>query len=440
MTRGLGLALVFVAGVAHANTLEVGPGRAFTTIAAAAAATTDGDTVLIDPGTYHEAVTWSANGLHVAGSVTGTRPVIDMTGMVISNGKAIFVTDGADITIEGLELVGASVTDQNGAGIRWEGSGSLTVRDCVFRGNEDGILGGGGAHPENTALIERNEFVGNGLGDFGFTHSVYFGDADTVTFTGNWSHALTATGSDIGHLFKSRAHNNFVLYNRLTAEDTHSSYEVNIPQGGEAYVIGNLIQQRVGDQRIMISFADGDGPQTAGSHLYVVNNTFVSESNGDATFIRTTAADAMISALDNLLVGPGTLATGGVLTMTDNVATMTPGFVDQAGFDYHLVAGSPAIDSGFDPGSSPTMSLAPVSQYVQPLMLAPRSTTVDVGAYELAGRADGPPGISDGDTPTGNHSSGCCSAGRDPAGSIALALALALWRKRRRKNASKKPA
>jgi hypothetical protein len=437
--KAIGL-VVLLAATAHADTLEVGPGQTYTTIAAAAAAAHDNDTIEIQAGTYHEAVSWSANGLTVRG--VGGRPVVDMTGLTIDNGKAIFVTDGADITIDNLELTGASVGDQNGAGLRWEGPGSLTVRNCVFRGNEDGILGGGAAHPENTATIEDNEFVGNGLGEAGFTHSVYFGDADTVTFRGNWSHALTATGSDIGHLFKSRAVHNFVLYNRLTAEDTHSSYEVNIPQGGTAYVIGNLIQQRVGDQRIMISFADGDGAQIAGSQLYVVANTFVSESNGDATFIRTTQSDAQITAIDNLLVGPGTLATGGTLTMMNNVATMTPGFVDQAGYDYHLVAGSPAIDTGVDPGMAGAMALSPSSQYVQPTALEPRATVgsaIDVGAYEFGNTALGgdlPGGDAETAPATMTQPGGCCSADRDASGSLVLAALVLICGRARRPGAA----
>ncbi len=402
--------------------LAVGPGQPYTTIAAAAAVAQDGDTVEIAAGTYHEAVTWTANGLTIRG--VGGRPVVDMTNLPIDNGKAIFVSSGADVTIENLEFDGAAVTDQNGAGIRWEGPGSLTVRGCVFRSNENGIIGGGALHPENTALVEHNEFVDNGRGKVGYTHSVYFGDADTVTFRGNWSHALWPGGTDIGHLFKCRAHHTNVLYNRLTAEATPSSYEINLPQGGDAWVIGNLLQQREGSQLIMISFADGDGAQYPNSQLHVIGNTFVNEAAGGATFIRTMQADAQITAIDNLFVGNGTLSSGGVVTMMNNLATTTPNFVDQANFDYHLTAGSPAIDAGI------ATAMMPDAQYVHPAMTEGRGVvgTIDVGAYEFGNVP--PPGDGTSDTTaTGASPGGCCDSGGRGGWLLGL-VALVMLRRR----------
>lgn len=419
-------------GVAEAGTtLTVGPGKAYPTIAAAAAAAAAGDVIEIDAGTYHETVTWQRDGLTVRG--VGGRAIVDLTGIAISNGKGIFVSAGANATFERLEFVGAAVPDQNGAGIRWEGGGSLTVRDCVFRSNENGILGGD--HADNTALIEFSEFVDNGRGDVGFTHSIYIGAIEALTFRGNWSHALWPDGADIGHLLKSRARHNVITYNRLTSEGGPSSYEINLPQGGEAYVIGNLVQQRVGGQRIMVSFGDGDGTPYPGSKLYVVHNTLVSESTGAATFIRTTQADAQVTVIDNLVVGAGTLVQGGVPTMMGNVTTATPGLVDQAGYDYHLAAGSPAIDVGVDPGMGAAMSLAATSQYKHPRAIESRNPvgTVDVGAYEFGNvpaSGDGDP--LGGDTTTA-ASTGCgCQSDGAPSGGLVLAAVVALGMRGRR--------
>ncbi len=441
----IGVALA--AGSAAAATLSVGAGQTYPTIAEAAAAAADNDIIEIHAGTYREAVTWRAAGLTVRG--VGGRPVIDMTGMPISNGKGIFVVDGSNFTVENVELVGATVGDRNGAGIRWESPGSLTVRGCIFRSNENGILGGGAAHPENTAVIEQNEFVDNGRGDVGYTHSVYFGDAESVTFRGNWSHALWPDGADVGHLFKSRARHTYVLYNRLTAEGTHSSYEINMPQGGDGYVIGNLIQQRVGDQRVMISFADGDGTQYPGSALRVVNNTFVSESSGDATFIRTSLAEAVMTVRNNLVIGPGTLVTGGVITMDHNLVGSAADLVSADMFDYHLVAGSAAIDAGGAPGTDVT-PLMPAFQYVHPTSLETRvvvGSAIDVGAYEFGNAPvlgdDLPPGRDAGTDGGGDDpgapgdGSGCCSAQHSlPSGSLALVVGvgIALGGRRRRRS------
>jgi hypothetical protein len=50
--------------------------------------------------------------------------------------------------------------------------------------------------------------------------------------------------ANVGHLLKSRALINYILYNRLSDELTGtSSYELDLPSGGTSYVIGNVIEQ-----------------------------------------------------------------------------------------------------------------------------------------------------------------------------------------------------
>ncbi len=78
-----------------------------------------------------------------------------------AQGKAIWVVQGSDTTIENVELTGAAVPDMNGAGIRQEGK-NLTVRGCLFHDNENGILAGDVAGSE--ILIETSEFDHNGAG------------------------------------------------------------------------------------------------------------------------------------------------------------------------------------------------------------------------------------------------------------------------------------
>ena len=63
------LALVFsAAGPCGAATLHVGPQRTYRAPSAAAAAVHDGDTVMIDAGTYTDCAVWQANGLTIVGA------------------------------------------------------------------------------------------------------------------------------------------------------------------------------------------------------------------------------------------------------------------------------------------------------------------------------------------------------------------------------------
>src|SRR5262249_26112676 len=146
-SRSLATAAV-CAGVALAGsldavgaTLQVGSGKPFATVRAAAQAAHDGDVVEIDGGLYkNDVARWSAKNLTVRG--VGCRARHVGSNGTNEGGKAIWVVGGANFTAENIEFAGATVPDQNGAGIRAEGTGAFTVRNCYFHDNEDGILGG----------------------------------------------------------------------------------------------------------------------------------------------------------------------------------------------------------------------------------------------------------------------------------------------------------
>ena len=70
-------------------------------------------------------------------------------------------------------------------------------------------------------------------------------------------------------------------------------------------------------------------------------------------------------------------------------------FADAAIYDYHLLAGSPAVDVGVDPGTGGGRSLMPAIQYLHPAASEARSvvgSAIDVGAFEF--------GTMDAGTPT----------------------------------------
>src|SRR5215469_9260713 len=110
--------------------LTVGPGLAFSTIAAAAAAANNGDTVQVQAGTYTN--DFAAINKNITLQAIGGMVNLVAT-VQIPNGKAIFVTNG-NITINGFSFSGASVADLNGAGIRSE-SGNLTLDNDYFFNN-----------------------------------------------------------------------------------------------------------------------------------------------------------------------------------------------------------------------------------------------------------------------------------------------------------------
>ena len=380
--------------VARAATRSVGPSQAYATPCDAVAAAQPGDEIDIAPGTYTDSCSITVASLTLRG--VGGRPKIDLSGTDHpAQYKGIYVIDADDVTIENLELTGAHISDTNGAngaGLRVEATG-LTVRGCDIHDNQDGILGG----TTGTITIERTEFFNNGLGrgcDLGgCTHNVYISNIDTLYFRFNWSHHIATDTPNKGHLLKSRAKANYVLYNRITGEDGFDSYEIDLPNGGLAIVVGNEIEKGAASGNSTLLAWGEEGATNADKRVYVVSNTFVNDFTG-GTFMG--LSGATLVAHDNLLVGPGKGASTGSLS-ADNLSAIYPLFVDRRGYDYHLDANSPAIGKAVDPGMADQFSLVATSEYAQPADSVARTSAHDVGAFEYAASGPGTADAGTGD-------------------------------------------
>lgn len=386
-------ALVLIAGLSlalGAAELTVGPGKMYAKPSLAAAACRDGDTISIDAGTYAgDVATWSRNDLTIRG--VGGYAHLEAPAS-ISNRKAIWVITGANATVERIAFSGAAVPDKNGAGIRQEGT-HLTVRDCRFLDNENGILSG--ADSGSDIVIEGSEFARNGHGD-GYSHNLYIGKVRSLTFRWNYSHHTR-----IGHNLKSRAMTNIIVGNRIMDEDSGtSSYVVDIPNGGRTWLIGNLIQQgRSSSNRYFIVRHGEEGATNPEQRLYAVNNTIVNDHASATTFIDVAAGTAF-TACNNILLGAGTAWSRAPATAQGNLITNVDPLLSRATYDYRLAPGSAAIDAGADPGSGDGMALLPDRQYVHPRSSEARATAgtaPDAGAYEAD---DGDGGGADNEAPS----------------------------------------
>jgi MYXO-CTERM domain-containing protein len=426
--------LLALCAVAHANTLEVGPGKPFATPCAAIGSAQAGDRIEVDAAGSYDGDTceWTTDNLTVVG--IGGRAKVDLTGILPVQEKGIFTIDAPNATIQSFELSGAAIPQgdgNNGAGIRHGGT-NLTVIDCYFHDNQDGILGAPATAGTGTVVIQTSEFANNGAGD-GQSHNMYLNEYASVTVEGSYSH-----GARVGHLLKSRGLANYILYNRLTDEaGTTASYEIDLPQGGTSYVIGNFIEQSAESQNPTIVASGEETPLNPDQHFFFINNTVVNDM-ARGTFL---ALNAGTTALleNNIFHGAGTVTSLAGATQTTNWtdAQGDPMLASVSTFDYHLQAGSPCIDRGTLPGMP---ALVPTEEYVQPLMLEGRAVAgaaIDIGADEVGGETPlgGDAGISDvdgGTTSPAMKGSGCgCQAPGDPGG-LAIVLACAFGLRRRR--------
>ncbi|MCS7044085.1 MAG: right-handed parallel beta-helix repeat-containing protein [Bryobacteraceae bacterium] len=288
----------------------------------------------------------------------------------------MWVVAGDNTVIENIEFSGAKVPDRNGAGIRID-KGNVVVRNCVFHHNENGILGGA----YGRILIEHSEFYDNGYGD-GQSHNIYI-TSGAAEFTLRYSASRRAR---VGRLVKSRAAVNYILYNRLTQEDGSGSYEIDLPNGGLGYVIGNVLQQGDTTQnRGMLSYGF-EGLQTSvPNQLFVVNNTFVSTRAAGATFIQAAAGVPLPPVVrNNIFSGNGSFTLPATAQMAGNVNSGDMGFLNPAQYDYRISHLSAALNAGVDPGTGAGFALRPVMQYLHPLCAVPRYDVgpMDAGAFE----------------------------------------------------------
>ena len=406
------LIALIAAGSASAATLSVGPGKTYSAPCAAFNAAKDGDTIEIAGNNIYKGDVCGIyrNNLVIRG-VNG-RPMIDANG-ANAMGKGIWVVGGNNVTIENVEMYGARVPDQNGAALRLEGTG-FTLRQSFLHDNENGILAN--ANTASDILIEYSEFGHNGFGD-GYTHNLYIGNVRSLTFRYSYSHDANA-----GHNLKSRAQVNTIYNNRFSSTapgqsgSTASgspSYEVDLPNAGTSYVIGNVIEQPAANSNPNILAYGEEGASNPGKDLYVVNNTFLNDSGSGGTFVMIGSGVSTPALLqNNVFAGVGSVTNQGNATLRTNYSAAAPAFVNRAAFDLHPAAGSPMINAASAPGTAPTgFVLAPIAQYQHVASGEPRTSVTDIGAYAANGAAATPPVAPSGWTQCASEGGTCAFSG-----------------------------
>jgi len=161
-----------------------------------------------------------------------------------------------------------------------------------------------------------------------------------MVFIGNFTHHAI-----IGHLLKSRAIKNLILYNRfMDGTDGKSSYLIDLPSGGNARIIGNILQQGPHtDNWAMLSYgAEGVNGQ-ADNYLYVAYNTFV--NNRDSGLFIQTRGLTKALVINNIFSGKGKFRLPDDALETNSLDYPAKYFVDPELFDYHLTKDSPARDA-----------------------------------------------------------------------------------------------
>lgn len=273
------------------TTLTVGASQQYKTIAAAVAASQDGDVVQVQAGTY-------ANDFATINTKITLEGVSGMVHLVATepptDGKAI-ITTNTDVTIKNFEFSGAAVADGNGAGIRYQ-TGDLVIENSYFHDNQDGLLTASSS--DGTITIRNSEFSHNGTGD-GYTHNLYVGQIAKLTVEGSYFHDAV-----VGHEIKSRAEETVITNSRIADGDGGTgSYAIDLPNGGVATITGNVIEQGAKSGSPHIIHYGGEGTAYDESSLTISNNTVVNDLGSASARLLVNETSVTAEVSDNTVYG-----------------------------------------------------------------------------------------------------------------------------------------
>lgn len=346
---------------ARPATLVVGPNERIATITEAAKLARDGDVVEIRPGDYRgQPAIWTQKDLTIRGGTP--RPAMIADGKN-AEGKALWVIRGGTVRVENIEFRGARVPHGNGAGIRFE-RGQLAVHRCAFIDNEMGILTGNS--PESSLDVSDSEFGTAARNELDLHHLLYVGAISRFVLSGS-----RFENGYLGHLVKSRARENHVRYNLLVdGEKGRSSYELEFPNGGIAYVIGNVIGQGAGtDNPILVSYG-GEGPRWPDNALFFVHNTLINDLHR-GTFLRIWnekfPASVESWVINNVTIGNGDLFPPALGRFEGNRSAERRDLIEIGGLPLRLKGDSPLRGAVRIPGEARGVNLLPAAEFTFPV-------------------------------------------------------------------------
>ena len=347
-----------------AATMIVGPREKIRSPGEAARHARDGEVIEILAGEYAgESVVWIQDNLTIRGRENhGDRPVMLGDGKG-TEGKALWVVRGGRVRIENIEFRGARVADGNGAGIRFE-RGQLVIDRCVFVDNEMGILTAN--RPELSLEVIDGRFSAAPRHDGDLHHLLYVGAIGRFVLTGS-----RFEQGYRGHLVKSRARENHIRYNLLVdGENGEASYELEFPNGGLAYVVGNVIGQSANTQNpAMISYG-AEGPRWPDNALYLAHNTLINDA-ATGNFLKVwneKFPDGIETwAINNLMSGYGEFFVAGQGRAEGNLSVARRDLLPEGGFPVRLNALSPLRGKVRIPGQARGIDLLPSAEFSFPV-------------------------------------------------------------------------
>jgi len=381
-----------------ANTIHVPTDQA--TIQAAIDAASDGDTVLVAPGTYQENIDFKGKAITVTSS--GGPQVTTIDGGQNGSVVAFHTNEGLSSVLSGFTITngfGTFASSYDGGGV-WISGASPTITSNIVTNNQ-ACNGAGIAVYFGSPLIQANTITENTQGgcsggtDGGGILLQGNGSAQIIgnTITNN---TIYFDGGGIG-LFAAGTptiKNNIIAGNSAT----YQGGAISMVNGSAATIVQNVIVGNSASQGGGIYWLGGSGgpilvnntiaanPSPSGSGLFsdgsttqtvIINNIIVASSGQSAIACGTsygTAPQLQFNDVYSPSASPYDSSCGADQTGTNGNISADAVFFDPAK-NYHLLTGSPAINAGSN--AAPNLPSTDIDG--NPRI---QNGTVDMGAYE----------------------------------------------------------
>ncbi|MBN9563184.1 MAG: right-handed parallel beta-helix repeat-containing protein [Alphaproteobacteria bacterium] len=366
-------------------TVGIGSAYQYHTIASAIAASQNGDTIRVQAGTYTNDTAIISTSINL--QAVGGRVVMNET-VAVPNQKGILVVGTQNaaptVSIDGFDFSGAKTPNGgNAAGVRYQ-NGDLTLTNDYFHNNQNGILATPVIAGTGSILIDHSEFAFNGSGN-GLTHNIYIGDVGSFTLTNSYSHDTAE-----GHEVKSRAENNTITNNRIFDNASTSSYSIDLPNGGNALISQNTIEQGArGHNPVIIAYGE-EGALHAGQSFQVSGNTIVNDMASATMVWNQGAGTAQLSGNQLFGIPAGKILSGAGSETGDTVLTTRP-TLDTTSHPYGVSTPPPASPPVSPPASPPSVAQPNLTATFDPATnkVLITGTFVNNSPVLLYGAADG---------------------------------------------------
>lgn len=307
------------------------------------------------------------NGAFLSNSVTGVP-----ANLAVGGAAAVAVDNGADADLRDVSFISNSVVDINAIGARGgalslQASGTGSVGVCVrchFQSNSAQSTAGSGTFYSEGGAVHLASYTGARVE---FADCSLTGNSATGPAAATKVAALAGFAGPAGTVVLERL---FVDFNN-GASDALTRDVMLQGQGAASFTGFSNSQVTFGSGGGVVAQAD-TGAQMLLGHLTIADYPAIGASLTDIGGTGVAMHNSIVS------LNGTNLTTSGKIGLSSNYTGNTPGFFNEPGGDYHLGAGSVAIDSGNNGAS--TVQLADLDHHGRIV-----NAVTDRGSYEFDG-------------------------------------------------------